>query len=92
MNCCLCGSARSNILILGAEEETGGAVTYMHKCVHIHAHVQYNDDTYLVYMCLLKGLDVLLLKKTHTHGHLMKCKNLEFAILPEGQLNMVNCL
>lgn len=36
----------SNILILGAtgpDEDTGGAVTYMH--LHLHPHVQYSTET-----------------------------------------------
>lgn len=47
---------RSNILILGAtgpDEHTGGAVTYMH--LHLHPHIQYWDDTYLILVCWLKN-------------------------------------
>lgn len=45
---------RSNILILGATErddDTGGAVTYMH--LHMHTYTQYRGDAYLIHVRLL---------------------------------------
>lgn len=40
---------RSNILILGAtgpDEDTGGAVTYMH--LHLHPYIYYRGGAYLI--------------------------------------------
>lgn len=45
---------RSNILILGATEQdddTGGAVTYMH--LHVRTHTEYRGDAYLIHVRLL---------------------------------------
>lgn len=97
---------RSNILILGAtgpDEDTGGAVTYMH--LHVNPYTVLRRR--IPHSCALakkkkEKLDELLLKNTttythyihaHTNTHLMTCKNVQY--LPyyqRGLLNLVNSL
>lgn len=81
---------RSNILILGAtgpDEDTGGAVTYMHfTCKPINS-TEAAHTSFLCARTKKKKLDELLLTNTttythyihtHTKTHLMTCKNVQY--------------
>lgn len=88
-------AGRSNIHILGRDEETGGAVTYMHTCVHTHT-VQRRRIPHLRALAERSGCAVTLKgkkKKTpHTRTLDEMQKSTVVAILPAGLFNIVNCL
>lgn len=80
---------RSNILILGAtgpDEDTGGAVTYMHS--HLHPCVQNRSGANLILVRSLKKLDVLLHTNATTYTHTNTFDDMQkvpvFAIITRG--------